>query len=61
MSKLCTRKLEILVLSEVCNDVEVELHLQPLYDESFQKKTDNAKDRACLDIAMNAWLLGRPS
>ena len=45
------------LLSEVCHDVEVEPHLQPLTlsDERFQQKTANTQDGACLDIAMNGF------
>jgi len=34
-------------------NVEVEPHLQPLDDETFQKKTTNVQDGARLDITMN--------
>ena len=47
------------LLSEVCHDVEVEPHLQPLSDERFQQKTANTQDGACLDIAMNGFWGGR--
>ena len=43
------------LLSEVCHDVEVEPHLQPLSDERFQQKTANTQDGARLDIAMNGF------
>ena len=43
------------LLSEVCHDVEVEPHLQPLSDERFLQKTANTQDGACLDIAMNGF------
>ena len=47
------------LLSEVCHDVEVEPHLQPLSDERFQQKTANTQDGARLDIAMNGFWGGR--
>ena len=47
------------ILSEVCHDVEVEPHLQPLSDERFQQKTANTQDGARLDIAMNGFWGGR--
>ena len=45
------------LLSEVCHDVEIEPHLQPLSDERFQQKTANTQDDARLDIAMVRWSL----
>ena len=47
------------LLSEVCHEVEVEPHLQPLSDERFQQKTANTQDGARLDIAMNGFWSGR--
>ena len=43
----------------MCNDVEVEPHLQPLDGETFQKKTANVQDGAHLNITMNGFCGGR--
>ena len=47
------------LLTEVCNDVEVEPHLQPLSNKRFQQKTANTQDGVHLDIAMNGFWGGR--
>ena len=49
------RDLTAELLTEVCHDVEVEPHLQPLDDETFKYKTANVEDGARLDISMNGF------
>ena len=49
------RDLTAELLTEVCHDVEVEPHLQPLDDETFKYKTANVEDGACLDISMSGF------
>ena len=46
------RDITVELLSEVCHNVEVELHLEPLYSETFQS---NIHDGAQLDISMNGF------
>jgi len=53
------RDLTAELLTEVCHDVEVEPHLQPLNDETFHYKTTNVQDGAHLDISMNGFWDGR--
>ena len=40
-------------MNEVCNDVEIEPHLQSLQGESFDNKTTSTEDDARLDIKAN--------
>ena len=47
------------VLSEVCNNVVTEPHLQPLSGETLQYKTANCDDNARLDIAANGFWGGQ--
>ena len=47
------RDLTANLLSEVCNNVVLEPHLQPLSGESLQCKTANHDDNIRLDIAAN--------
>ena len=47
------RDLTANLLSEVCNNVVIEPHLQPLSGESLQCKTANHDDNIRLDIAAN--------
>ena len=47
------RDLTANLLSEVCNNVVTEPHLQPLSGETLQYKTANRDDNARLDIAAN--------
>ena len=53
------RDLTAELLSEVCHAVEIEPHLQPIDDETFQLKTANVQDGARLDIAMDGFWGGR--
>ena len=53
------RDLTAELLTEVCHDVEVEPHLQPLDDKTFKYKTANVEDGASLDISMNGFCGGR--
>jgi len=41
------------LLTEVCHEVEVEPHLQPITDEKFILASSNVEDGARLDIAAN--------
>ena len=44
-------------MSEVCHDVRLEPHLQPLTGESFTNATANTADAVCLDIsAFGFWV-----
>ena len=47
------------LLSEVCNNVVIEPHLQPLSGETLQYKTANRDDNTRLDIAANGFWEGR--
>ena len=47
--------LTVNLLSEVCNNVVTESHLQPLSGETLQYKTANRDDNARLDIAANGF------
>jgi len=47
------------LLTEVCHNVEVEHHLQPLSTKTFHYKTANVQDGACLDISVNGFWGGR--
>jgi len=49
------RDLTAELLTEMCCDVEVEPHLQPLNTETFHYKTANAQDGGRLDISMNGF------
>ena len=49
------RDLTANLLSEVCNNVVTEPHLQPLSGETLQYKTANRDDNARLDIAANGF------
>ena len=42
------------MMSEVCNNVSIEPHLQPLSGEALRFKTANSDPNARLDIAANA-------
>ena len=42
-----------ILLSDVCHDVEIELHLQPLQGEPFAVKCTTTDDDARLDIKAN--------
>jgi len=53
------RDLTAELLSEVCHAVEIEPHLQPLNDETFQQKTADVQDGTYLDIAVNSFWGGR--
>ena len=53
------RDLTANLLSEVCNNVVIEPHLQPLSGETLQYKTANRDDNARLDIAANGFWGGR--
>ena len=53
------RDLTAFLLSEVCNNVVTEPHLQPLSGETLQYKTANRDDNARLDIAANGFWGGR--
>ena len=53
------RDLTANLLSEVCNNVVTEPHLQPLSGETLQYKTANRYDNARLDIAANGFWGGR--
>ena len=46
-------------MSEVCNNVSIEPHLQPLSGEAFRFKTANSDSNAQLDIATNGFWGGR--
>ena len=47
------------ILTEVCNNVCIEPHLQPVTGEKFQGATSNTQDDARLDIAANGLWGGR--
>ena len=47
------------LLTEVCHEVEVEPHLQPVTGEKFILTSSNIKDGACLDISANGFWGGR--
>ena len=47
------------MMSEVCNNVSVEPHLQPLSGEALCFKTANSDSNARLDIAANGFWGGR--
>ena len=47
------------LLSEVCNNIVIEPHLQPFSGETLQYKTANRDDNARLDIAANGFWGGR--
>ena len=47
------------LLTEVCHDVSIEPHLQPLTEELLQYRTANVKDDARLDTAANGFWGGR--
>ena len=47
------------LLTEVCHDVSVEPHLQPLSGESFPHRTASTEDNARLDVAANGFWGGR--
>ena len=53
------RDLTANLLSEVCNNVVTEPHLQPLSGETLQYKTANRDDNTRLDIAANGFWGGR--
>ena len=44
---------EILLLNEVCYDVEIEPHLQSLQGESFDHRTTTTEEETRLDIKAN--------
>ena len=44
------RNLQAKMLSEVCQNVEVEPQLQPLTGENMSLQSTNTGDRACLDV-----------
>ena len=44
------RDLTASLLSEVCHNVVIEPHLQPLNGEGFQHKSANTDENSCLDI-----------
>ena len=47
------------LLSEVCHEVEVEPHLQPVTDEQFILASSNTEDGARLDLSANSFWGGR--
>ena len=47
------------LLSEVCHDVAVEPHLQPLEGETFSHATANSQEGARLDVAVSGFWGGR--
>ena len=53
------RDLTANLLSEVCNNVVIEPHLQPLSGETLQYKTANRDDNTRLDIAADGFWGGR--
>ena len=53
------RDLTAQMMSEVCNNISVEPHLQPLSGEAFRFKTANSDFNARLDIAANGFWGGR--
>ena len=46
-------------MSEVCNNISIEPHLQPLSDEASCFKTASSESNAQLDIAVNGFWEGR--
>ena len=52
-------KLTANLLTEVCNDVCIELDLQPITEEVLTGATSNAQDGARLDIAANVFWGGQ--
>ena len=53
------RDLTANLLSEVCNEVTIEPHLQPLSGEQLSGATANSQDGARLDVATNGLWGGR--
>ena len=53
------RDLTATMMSEVCNNVSIEPHLQPLSGEALRFKTANSDSNAQLDIAANGFWGGR--
>ena len=49
------RDLTVGFLTEVCNDVKIELELQPTSGEALSRTTSNNADSARLDIAVNGF------
>ena len=49
------RDLTVGFLTEVCNDVKIELELQPISGEALSRTTSNNADSARLDIAVNGF------
>ena len=47
------------MMSEVCTNVSIEPHLQPLSGEALRFKTANSDSNALLDIAVNGFWGGR--
>ena len=47
------------IMSEVCHNVSIEPHLQPVTGESLSFATSNSQDGARLDIAANSFWGGR--
>ena len=48
------------LLSEVCHEVTIEPHLQPLTGELMSHNSAIIDDGARLDVAWYVWFLGRP-
>ena len=54
------RDITATLLSEVCHNVEIEPHLQPVTGEQFSYRTANVEDGARLDVAAeNFWGMDR--
>ena len=53
------RDLTANLLSEVCNNISIEPHLQPLSEEHLFQATANSQDGARLDVAANRLWGGR--
>lgn len=53
------RDITATLLSEVCTNVEIEPHLQPLTGEHFPLRTANSEQNARLDVAANGVWGGR--
>ena len=53
------RDLTVMMMSEVCTNVSIEPHLQPLSGEVLRFKTANSDSNARLDIAVNGFWGGR--
>ena len=53
------RDITATLLSEVCSNVEIEPHLQPLTGEYFLLRTANCEQNARLDVVANGVLGGR--